>query len=72
VKLRSCNEDKEAGRKRESVLEGGIRGEEENGMNRVKSYKNIINNNFVASVREQTIQTERLPLVGEVSVNFCG
>jgi hypothetical protein len=26
----------------------------------------------VAWVRERTIQTERLPLVGEVSANFCG
>jgi hypothetical protein len=30
------------------------------------------NNNSVALVREQTILTERPPLVGEVSVNFCG
>jgi hypothetical protein len=26
----------------------------------------------VALVRERTILTERLPLVGEVSANFCG
>jgi hypothetical protein len=30
------------------------------------------NNNSVALVREQTIPTERLPLVGEISANFCG
>jgi hypothetical protein len=28
--------------------------------------------NSVALVRERTIPTERPPLVGEVSVNFCG
>jgi hypothetical protein len=28
--------------------------------------------NSVALVREQTIPTERPPLVGEVSANFCG
>jgi hypothetical protein len=28
--------------------------------------------NSVALVREQTILTERPPLVGEVSANFCG
>jgi hypothetical protein len=28
--------------------------------------------NFVALVRERTISTERSPLVGEVSANFCG
>jgi hypothetical protein len=28
--------------------------------------------NSVALVRERTIRTERLPLVGEVSANFCG
>jgi hypothetical protein len=31
-----------------------------------------IKKNFLALVREQTIPTERLPLVGEVSANFCG
>jgi hypothetical protein len=30
------------------------------------------NNNSVDLVRERTIPTERLPLVGEVSANFCG
>jgi hypothetical protein len=30
------------------------------------------NPNFVARVRERTILTERPPLVGEVSANFCG
>jgi hypothetical protein len=29
-------------------------------------------NNSVALVREQTIPTERPPLVGEVSAKFCG
>jgi hypothetical protein len=29
-------------------------------------------NNSVALVRERTILTERPPLVGEVSANFCG
>jgi hypothetical protein len=28
--------------------------------------------NSVALVRERTIPTERPPLVGEVSANFCG
>jgi hypothetical protein len=28
--------------------------------------------NSVALVRKRTIPTERLPLVGEVSANFCG
>jgi hypothetical protein len=28
--------------------------------------------NSVAGVRERTIPTERPPLVGEVSANFCG
>jgi hypothetical protein len=28
------------------------------------------NNNSVALVHERTIQTEQMPLVGEVSVNF--
>jgi hypothetical protein len=28
--------------------------------------------NSVALVREQTILTERPPIVGEVSANFCG
>jgi hypothetical protein len=30
------------------------------------------NTNSVALVCEQTILTERPPLVGEVSINFCG
>jgi hypothetical protein len=30
------------------------------------------NNNSVALVRERTIPTERPPLVGEVTANFCG
>jgi hypothetical protein len=30
------------------------------------------NNNSVALVRERTALTERTPLVGEVSANFCG
>jgi hypothetical protein len=30
------------------------------------------NNNYMALVREQTILTERQPLVGEVSANFFG
>jgi hypothetical protein len=30
------------------------------------------NNNSVALVGEQTIPTERPPLVSEVSANFCG
>jgi hypothetical protein len=32
----------------------------------------IINNNFVALILELTIQTERPPLVGEVSANLSG
>jgi hypothetical protein len=32
----------------------------------------ITNYNTAALVREQTILTERPPLVGEVSANFCG
>jgi hypothetical protein len=31
-----------------------------------------INKNFMTLVRERTIPTERPPLVGEVSANFCG
>jgi hypothetical protein len=30
------------------------------------------NNNSVAFVQEQTILTERQPLIGEVSADFCG
>jgi hypothetical protein len=30
------------------------------------------NNSSVALVRERTIPAEGLPLVGEVSANFCG
>jgi hypothetical protein len=30
-----------------------------------------ITTNSLASVRERTVQTERPPLVGEVSANFC-
>jgi hypothetical protein len=30
------------------------------------------NNNSVSLVRERTISTEKLPLVGEVSANICG
>jgi hypothetical protein len=33
---------------------------------------NLIITNSVALVREQAIPTERPPLVGEVSANFCG
>ena len=32
----------------------------------------LYNKNSVALVRERTIPTERPPLVGEVSANFCG
>jgi hypothetical protein len=32
----------------------------------------VAKENTVASVRERTIPTERSPLVGEVSANFCG
>jgi hypothetical protein len=32
----------------------------------------VLKLNSVASVRERTIPTERPPLVGEVSANFCG
>jgi hypothetical protein len=31
----------------------------------------VLNNNSVTLVRERTIPTERQPLVGEVSANFC-
>jgi hypothetical protein len=31
----------------------------------------IINTKLVALVRKQSTQTERPPLVGEVSANFC-
>jgi hypothetical protein len=34
--------------------------------------KQLINNNSVALARERTIPTERPPLVGEVSDDFCG
>jgi hypothetical protein len=32
----------------------------------------IVNLNSMALVRERTIPTERLPLVGDVSANVCG
>jgi hypothetical protein len=32
----------------------------------------IINNNSRAFLRERTIPTERPPLVGEISADFCG
>jgi hypothetical protein len=32
----------------------------------------VNNNNAMALVRERTTPTERPPLVGEVSANFCG
>jgi hypothetical protein len=35
-------------------------------------YVSINNNNYVAIVRERTIQTEGPPLVGEVSAKFFG
>jgi hypothetical protein len=35
-------------------------------------YKRLLKENSVALVRERNIPTERPPLVGEVSVNFCG
>jgi hypothetical protein len=38
----------------------------------ILTIKRDINKNSQASVREQTIPTERPPLVGEVSANFCG
>jgi hypothetical protein len=41
------------------------------GNNNNKKKKNY-NNNSTALVREQTIPTERPPLVGEVSAYFCG
>jgi hypothetical protein len=34
--------------------------------------RHIALKNSVAWVREQTVQTERPPLAGEVSANFCG
>jgi hypothetical protein len=34
--------------------------------------KLYIKTNSMASVREQAIPTERPPLAGEVSANFCG
>jgi hypothetical protein len=38
----------------------------------VSTKRLIIKLNSVALVRKQTIPTERPPLVGEVSANFCG
>jgi hypothetical protein len=35
-------------------------------------WSNVTKQNSVASVREQTTQTKRPPLVDEVSSNFCG
>jgi hypothetical protein len=43
----------------------------DNNNNNNKINNNIIKN-LVALVRERTIRTERPPLVGEVSANFCG
>jgi hypothetical protein len=40
--------------------------------NVIRAWKHKINLNSVAWVREGTIPTERPPLVGEVSANFCG
>jgi hypothetical protein len=37
-----------------------------------QTYYKIVGTNSVALVRERTIPTEGPPLVGEVSVNFCG
>jgi hypothetical protein len=31
-----------------------------------------VNNNSMVLVHERTIPTELLPLVGEISANFCG
>jgi hypothetical protein len=41
---------------------------------RYKSYplENVIKKNSMVWVRERTIPTERPPLVGEVTANFCG
>jgi hypothetical protein len=41
------------------------------GTNRVKRITNLLTY-FVVLVRERTIPTERPPLVGEVTANFCG
>jgi hypothetical protein len=38
----------------------------------VDNVNNNNNNNSMALVRERTMPTERPPLVGEVSANFCG
>jgi hypothetical protein len=43
-----------------------------NNNNNNNNKNNNNNNNSVALVRERTILTERPPLVGEVSANFCG
>jgi hypothetical protein len=43
-----------------------------NNNNKNNDDNNNNNNNSVALVRERTIPTERPPLVGEVSANFCG
>jgi hypothetical protein len=36
----------------------------------IDSYACNVNKNSVVSVRERTVQTERQPLIGEVSSNF--
>jgi hypothetical protein len=36
------------------------------------TYVVIVTSNAVVIVRQRTIPTERPPLVGEVSTNFCG
>jgi hypothetical protein len=36
------------------------------------SQKYVLGTSTVASVRKQTIPTERLPYVCEISANFCG
>jgi hypothetical protein len=38
----------------------------------LRRHKTKKKKNSVAVVRKQTIPTERPPLVGEVSANFCG
>jgi hypothetical protein len=60
------NEMKGQGEKRE---EEEMETRESNSHTNIKFKKKI---NSVALVREQTIPTERPPLVGQVTANFCG
>jgi hypothetical protein len=51
---------------------GGIKPRRWRKLSELDTSLNFLIKNSGASVRQRTIPTERLPLVGEVSVNFSG